>query len=515
MMTEKRIPREQRERELIIADNGSCIVLASAGSGKTTILVEKLIKEAEKEIQHFNYVAITFTNKAATEVKERLSNKHLSNAHATTIDGFLESEILRNFIKVKYPSVKEYNQSYESKYKMNSYDDLINLIIEEKILGSYTNKKEKNGRNFKFELALNLIEEFKVVQEYIKFKYKMIFIDEYQDCDQSMNNLFIYLKDNLNIRLFIVGDIKQSIYQWRGASPRYLEELTENESISTYTLIENFRSQPSIVDYSLAISKGFIVDILAEDKNVYYYNPTDNLPHKEIISMLIEKGIININDENIILGGSNVEIENLYNQLSEEIRGNFTYIRKNSISHCPNKLILEGIAKYYFNTEYNQYDFVEGLDIDISNQDVQALYEKLNLIKGNLNEENIIEIFNFLGMIIEKFEEEEETKILIVVIRNHLNSTVYNPVKEQNMIMTTHASKGLEADNVIIFTEYYFDKYSNILDEEKNYVGITRAKNKLILVDNGEELYKYTVSRLIHTNNSNQFNFHDFIEEIN
>src|SRR5699024_12109630 len=155
------------------------------------------------------------------------------------------------------------------------------------------------------------------------------------------------------------------------------------------------------------------------------------------------------------------------------------------------------------------------LDIDISNQDVQALYEKLNLIKGNLNEENIIEIFNFLGMIHEKFEEEEETKILIDVLRNPLNSTVYNPVKEQNMIMTTHASKDIEADNVIIFTEYYFDKYSNILDEEKNYVGITRAKNKLMLVDNGKELYKYTISRLIHTNNSNQFNFHDFIEEIN
>src|SRR5699024_12355288 len=122
--------------------------------------------------------------------------------------------------------------SYESKYKMNSYDDLINLIIEEKILGSYTNKKEKNGRNFKFELALNLIEEFKVVQEYIKFKYKMIFIDEYQDCDQSMNNLFIYLKDNLNIRLFIEEDIKQSINQCRGVYPIYLEDYAENEGFS-------------------------------------------------------------------------------------------------------------------------------------------------------------------------------------------------------------------------------------------------------------------------------------------
>src|SRR5699024_3042970 len=102
MMTEKRIPREQRERELIIADNGSCIVLAIAGTDKTTILVEKLIKEAEKEIQHFNYVAITFTNKDATEVNERLSNKHLYNSNANTMYEILESNILSKFNKVKY-----------------------------------------------------------------------------------------------------------------------------------------------------------------------------------------------------------------------------------------------------------------------------------------------------------------------------------------------------------------------------------------------------------------------------
>lgn len=514
-MAKKRlIPRDNKERELIIEDEGHCIVLASAGSGKTTILVEKLIKEAKKETQHFNYVAITFTNKAATEVKERLSNNSLTNAHASTIDGFIESEILKKFMKIKYPSAKEYDQSYEGKYKLKSYKDLINLLLEENILGSYNNSIQRDGKNFKFELALNLIKEFKVVQEYIKFKYRMIFIDEYQDCDQSMNELFMYFKNNLNIRLFIVGDIKQSIYQWRGASPRYLEELKENEDFTTYSLIENFRSKPSIVDFSLAISNGFIVEELAEDKSVYYYNPTDDLPHSEIIEMLIKEEVININEENIILGGSNAKIEDLHNQLSEKIKDDFTYVKRNLISNCQNKLILEGIAKYYFNTEYNQYDFTADLDINLSNQNLQILYIKLNSLITNLSEENVTEIFNFLGVIPEKFEEEEETKILIDVLSNPLNSIVYGPVKKQNMIMTTHASKGLEADNVIIFTEYYFDRYSKVLDQEQNYVGITRAKNKLILIDNGSNLYKHTVGQLIYNNNLNKFEFDDFVEEI-
>lgn len=514
MVTENRIPRDQKERELIIEDKGNCIVLASAGSGKTTILVEKLIKEAKKETQHFNYVAITFTNKAAMEVKDRLSKKALTNGHASTIDGFIESEIIKKFIEVKYPTIKNYVQSYEDNHKLDSYIALVNLLLEENILGNYTNNMQQQGKNFKFEFALNLLAEFKVIQEYIQFKYKMIFIDEYQDCDESMNNLFKYFKDYLGIRLFIVGDIKQSIYQWRGASPRYLEELKENREFNTYSLTENFRSKPSIVDFSLAISKGVIVEELADEKNIYYYNPTDDLSHKDIIEMLIEKDYINLNNENIILGGSNKEIENLHNQLSERLQKKFTYVKRNLISNCQNKILLEGIAKYYFNREYSQYDFVEDLDIDYTSQNMKRLSKKLEAILESISEENVRDIFNFLGVSVLTFNNLKETEILIEVLSDKLNSIIYGPERKRSMIMTTHASKGLEADTVLIFTEYVFGKYNKVLDQEKNYVGITRAENKLILIDDGSGMYKDTIDRLIHRNNSNKFNFDDFINVI-
>ena len=74
-MTNKRIPKDQNIRDNALASNHHSIVLANAGSGKTTILTEKLMKEASEEKCHYFFAAITFTNKAAKEITERLKQK--------------------------------------------------------------------------------------------------------------------------------------------------------------------------------------------------------------------------------------------------------------------------------------------------------------------------------------------------------------------------------------------------------------------------------------------------------
>ncbi|HGA1461714.1 TPA: UvrD-helicase domain-containing protein, partial [Streptococcus suis] len=111
------------------------------------------------------------------------------------------------------------------------------------IFATYDNPTARQGKNFKCEVALDILKNIVSASEYLKYKFNSLYIDEFQDCDQSMNDLFMYLKDELGIRLFIVGDDKQSIYQWRGASPRYIKNLWENENdLKKERFIGNFRS---------------------------------------------------------------------------------------------------------------------------------------------------------------------------------------------------------------------------------------------------------------------------------
>jgi hypothetical protein len=99
-------------------------------------------------------------------------------------------------------------------------------------------------------LALDILKKSRAAQKYLKSKYYRIFIDEYQDSDVDMHNLFMYICKSLNIPLFIVGDTKQSIYGWRGGYLKGFKDLLVDESFNPFTLIHNFRSNVQIQDYS-------------------------------------------------------------------------------------------------------------------------------------------------------------------------------------------------------------------------------------------------------------------------
>jgi len=78
-----------------------------------------------------------------------------------------------------------------------------------------------------------------------------------------------------------------------------------------------------------------------------------------------------------------------------------------------------------------------------------------------------------------------------------------------NLIMTTHGSKGLAADTVVIFVEYLIDRYKQELKFEDHYVAITRAKSKVIIIDN-QTIYTNEINRFLRSNNG-KFSFEDFI----
>jgi len=206
-------------RDEILEMQGNVVISASAGTGKTHIIIERILRDIEKNNNYKTYAAITFTRKAAKEIKDRIGLS-IGNGFIGTNDNFIIQEIIQPFIRDAYGD--EYNKkltpNYSNKRASNSYDELLEIIkcSEEGYICKYSEPK----KNFGFELALNILKKSNVSRRYLRSKYLRIYIDEYQDCDKDMHNLFIYLSCILEIPLFIVGDVKQSIYEWRGGYPK-------------------------------------------------------------------------------------------------------------------------------------------------------------------------------------------------------------------------------------------------------------------------------------------------------
>ena len=203
-------------QEKIVNTSGNLIVRASAGTGKTHTMVNKIAKEINDNRTHKVVAAITFTIKAAQEIKDRLS-VDITQHFIGTNNSFVIEEIIKPFMKDVYGSDYDIDMStdYSREAKVATFQDAIDKIKSERILCSYTDIT----KNFIFELAQEIVEKSVACRLYLQAKYFKIYIDEYQDCDKSMHKFFMYLCDELNIETFVVGDEKQSIYIWRGAYP--------------------------------------------------------------------------------------------------------------------------------------------------------------------------------------------------------------------------------------------------------------------------------------------------------
>ena len=181
---------DEQVRKDILAASGNIIVSASAGSGKTTIMVNKILKKMSEISDHKTVAAITFTVKATEEIKRKSKQIGGNNKFVVmTNDSFVEYEIIRPFLIDAFGEMynNDFVISYEDSVKSGSFDEGLNILEKSNKLGTYHNIK----RNFKFELAKKVLEQSTAAQEYFKSKYTMIFLDEYQDSDTDMHNLFM------------------------------------------------------------------------------------------------------------------------------------------------------------------------------------------------------------------------------------------------------------------------------------------------------------------------------------
>lgn len=332
-----------KQQQLAVeAVDGPILVIAGAGSGKTRVLTARICHLIEIGVSPYNILAITFTNKAANEMKERIekqlgySDVWTSTFHSmcarilrTDIDkiGYskdftiytdLESERVVKRILQDYPQADPKNKgdylwhisraktlamSPEDYYDAIKDDDNDAYNITEVYKRYEAELKKCNCLDFD-DLLLKtvlLFRECPEVLEKYQNRFKYINVDEFQDTNKLQYDIVKMLSKKYG-NLFVVGDEDQSIYSWRGAEIRNILDFPKDfPGTKVFKLEQNYRSTTSILKAANNVIKNnanrnektLWSDIEADDSIEYYeaYSDRDEASHvARAISTLHRQG---------------------------------------------------------------------------------------------------------------------------------------------------------------------------------------------------------------------------------
>ena len=481
------IPIDQEVRDEILAYEDNMYITASAGSGKTTIMVKKIEVDLKNIKNHQTVAAITFTNKATDSIRKQVQNKSLKPFTIINNDSFAEKEVIRPFIKDALGEnfSSEFKISYESVYRVSDFSKALVQLKEEKVLGTCPSRIG----NFKFKLALTILKKSLAAQEYLKYKYYRIFIDEYQDCDREMHEFFIYLAQILNIKLFLVGDEKQAIYTWRGALPDIFDRIQER-NFKHFEIFHNFRCHPEINNFANIAQESFQLtglDSVAEKVHLVNYNKFNNFVRRrdegdfsgfiEIFNSLVKGSVINTKSEIAII----VNVNKHGKDITEILNGegyNFTFIPRTPLDeNSPNTHILKALASTTVNSNQSAFDLIVELNIEVSKSVKKVLDQ---IIKSIRQRDEVGKRLDELGELLNIIFTEQELNNFLATIDNQEFHEAFINKNSEHQVLTVFAAKGLEYEQVLSFSRYY--KIDSGKNKENHYVCVTRAKEKFVML---------------------------------
>ncbi|MDD4815688.1 MAG: UvrD-helicase domain-containing protein [Clostridia bacterium] len=292
-MTEKDLSLLNNEQlEALKQTQGAVLVTAGAGSGKTRLLTNRIVFLIENlGVSPENILAITFTNKAAGEMKERVVamtekgdrvwistfhsmcakilrlninkldvrfNSNFSIYSDNDTDKVLKNiftkkdiidENFKKTVKFHISNFKNNNYKYESYIQDFAFEKDIELIVS--IIKEYqTNLVENNALDFDDLLVqtYKLLYCNKEVLEYYANRFQYVLVDEFQDTNIIQYDL-VKLLCSKHKNIFVVGDEDQCIYTWRGANFKNISNFKKDfENVKVYKLERNYRSTKIILD---------------------------------------------------------------------------------------------------------------------------------------------------------------------------------------------------------------------------------------------------------------------------
>lgn len=283
------IGMNDKQAKAVQTTDGPLLIMAGAGSGKTRVLTHRIAYLIdEKYVNPWNILAITFTNKAAREMRERaialnpatqdtlIATFHSMcvrilrreadyigyNRNFTIVDPGEQRTLMKRIIKQLNLDTKKWNERSILGTISNAKNDLLNEIAYEKQAGDmYTQVIAKCYKAYQEELrrseamdfddlimmTLRLFDQNKDVLAYYQQRYQYIHVDEYQDTNHAQYQLVKLLASRFK-NICVVGDADQSIYGWRGADMQNILDFEKDYPQAKVVLLEeNYRSTKKIL----------------------------------------------------------------------------------------------------------------------------------------------------------------------------------------------------------------------------------------------------------------------------
>ena len=309
----------EQQREAVLASEGPLLILAGAGSGKTRVIAHRIAYLiAEKKIASWNILAVTFTNKAADEMRQRVQ-RLLRTQERNDLP--LVSTFHSLCVRILRQDIEKLNDKYTRRFTIYDQDDSIRLIkhairdlgYDEKYvapratqsaISSAKNRGEdpttfaaraeyqderravmakvyemyearlhaNNALDFDDLLikAVRLLRDVDEVREKYNNKFRYILVDEYQDTN-SLQFALISLITQKSQNICVVGDEDQSIYKWRGADISNILNFEKHfPKTKTIRLEQNYRSTQTILDVAGAVVKN---NLERKGKKLWTSNP--------------------------------------------------------------------------------------------------------------------------------------------------------------------------------------------------------------------------------------------------
>lgn len=288
----------ETQLEAVKITDGPLLILAGPGSGKTRVITYKIAYLLEQgKAKPWEVLAITFTNKAAKEMKERLHNlieedikgMQISTFHSfglrvikeyydffgldrtfTIIDESDSISLIKKIIKELNFDEKKYIPRAIKNKISGAKNELLNpegfkvfarTPYDEDVVKIYRKYEEKLKRNSSVDfddllmLPIELFRKDKEALEHYQNRYKYVFIDEYQDTNEAQYLLSKMISDKYK-NICVVGDESQSIYSWRGANYKNILNFEKDYKNAKVILLEqNYRSTKTILEAANSVIK--------------------------------------------------------------------------------------------------------------------------------------------------------------------------------------------------------------------------------------------------------------------
>ena len=581
--------------------DGSCLVIAGAGSGKTKVLTTRIANLIENGVKPYNILAITFTNKAAGEMRERVNN--IINAHDafigtfhsfglkiirensalfnltsafTLIDTEDQTSIIKKIMKDINITDKMISPAFIKskisfiKNNMLSDSEIANFLISEnekiavKIYYEYEKILKRNNTLDFDDLLKKPVELFnsnKEVLEKYQDKFKYILIDEYQDTNEVQYKL-VKLLSKKYLNLFVVGDPSQSIYAFRGANYQNILNFEKDfKGCTVIKLPQNYRSTQTILDAANEVIShnkqrkdlDLFSDLGQGVKIKYIRTFNDSMENKRVVdeiqklyeegynrkdmaifyrtnaqSRSIEDALVKANIPYKVFGSfyfykrkeikdllaylklianpsDDVSLERVINEPKRKI-GDKTIENLREKARSLNISMFEAIdsgKELEFKNlilnliEISKDTSITGLiDKTLELSKMKETYENDKSLESDIRLENLME-FRSVSETYEKETGNVNLSDFLMEVSLVSDAAEYSLDSDAVTLMTVHSAKGLEfkvvfiiglEENIMPISKALYDDEE--LEEERRlmYVAITRAKEKLYLLNAGRRM---------------------------